>query len=427
LAPAAASKKRDVDEVVIELLPSDEGYVGEDRFDAPEHLRRHHLRNSAHLGHRHHHGHHHHHRHHGHQRGFDSLLSEEIMGEPAGSSTTRPAMYPMLHPIVGRELDSMGDKVEDLHDKFQETRSHRDDLEVATERAMLNLKDGSALRHAMAKRKADIFVQHRLQHQLDVEAKRLERQHDSVAQHLGDLMDPQVSEKERQLNEEEAALKKDQARLAKWDEASAEYKKAAIASIESRNKGKEDLEEAHEKALAAEQAERKATEFLEEKQDEVTHTVEAYKYAKARKNAAETRAAETQEDYDHAKRSLERTNEIYLMEKKRLQQALELSQKRLKKREEKVEEALEKDEKDMEKLSEDFKAWQTQQQSHMKQIAKERLATDESFRDFRDSRLDTFKAASEAAARKVEVESGYDDSDWAWGGNSPDAEELSLD
>jgi len=418
VAPAACSQ-RDIDEVVIDLVPSEESWIDE---DMPEHmLRRHHLRNA--MGHRHRHHAHHHHR----RNYFDSLLSEDVRGEPAKGEPAERPMYPMTHPMVGRELENMDDKMEELHGKLAEAKVGRDRVEVATERAMNDMRGGASLRREMAEGKADIFVQRRLQRALAVEAKRLKLQHDSVARHLNDLMAPQVAEKTADYNEELADLKRDQGLLQHWDEVSDEYKKVALKAIKNRNKGKEELEEAEEELAAAQKKEHKAEEFLEEKQEEVTHRVEAYKYASSRKDAAKSLVDDSQSDAEKQRHSLERTKMIYQMEMHRLEDALKMSEKRLKQRNEKVENKIKSDEDKLKDLRAEYKAWQDMQKRNTKIIASEKLASSKKQQDFSEGRTDMFKTASATASSKAEAESGYDGSDWAWGDSAEDAENINLD
>jgi len=330
------------------------------------------------------------------------------------------AVYPVAHPSVGRELETMGDDIGKLNGKLAEATADRQHLQAIAEKAMDSMREGTVIRLAMSKSKADMYSKQRFEKHLDMEAERLKKQHDILLKELNGLMTPKIASKAKALVRGKGELEKEQSTLEHWHKVEGESKTAALQSLEERKKSKSALEEAQVKLLEAQKVEKAKEASLEKVKEEVSHRVQEYKYAKARVSAAETRVQEASETVDAREQSVARTRTIFESEKHRLDLALAAAEKRMQERKGKLAASIEADEKEFEQLKKRYADWQVLQKKHAEEIATVKASSKKRQDDFEARRGSVLSAASDSAGASATAMSGFDDSDWAWASGGDD-------
>jgi len=343
-------------------------------------------------------------------------------------------VYAQSHPLIKQTLNSMGDKLKDIKDAQANTMTIREDLQDQQQVAMKNMGRGVAYQRLMASAKADTYVQGKVLQKLHEEEGHLKREHDGVALKLESLMRPRLSAMQDQLDSRSKAVQKTTGQLKKWDGMRKKYHDSALQALVVRKQTAQAVKDVEAEIAELEKREATAKKAYDQARQRVATEIESYKMATTRYEATQAQNVDQREDLQEAEKSMARTKEIFAMERKRIDAALNFSEAKLSKRVKAAQHQQEKARHKFELAKEHLNEWQKKQKDLERKAADMKVQYEGKQRVVDQKRQSVFSAAASKAGDQAVAQSDWNgDTDWAWSGDGEfggadgmDIEDVSL-
>lgn len=343
-------------------------------------------------------------------QGVDELLTSPEQSSQDGAFS--------INPLVGHAIARMPHDLEDVKVAQETAERNQAKLGSATEEANSRMTEGAFLKRAIAAAAAKERSLELKLRKLEKEETHIERNKEKLKKSLTKAIQPKIAaalQRSRVWTERSGKVHKD---FEHWSELNSQYKSDAQNKLTLRHEAAEQVKAADEALAEAQRAVRMSNQRYESAKEQATQSVERYRYVEARYESAESKVSEVDTEVAKEKKSLRKMEKVFETEGKRVELGSTRQREQLRQLEQRVAEKRSASEHELSALNKRFADWQEAEKERAAVIAHRKMAYEAAQAEYSEKRADMYNKAEQKVAERENRNAGWDDSDWAWEGET---------
>jgi len=324
--------------------------------------------------------------------------------------------FPKAHPLVKAHMEGMSAQMDDIQNAKARAEVVWQKLRGLQKQVDAGINRGMAIQRLMAGARSDSRAQDKVLERLNEEKTRVDLAHEKVSLRLEAIRKPRMSAVELKLTKRRELAAKTLSSLDRFAQQRAARKASALQTIGDKKRALQFVQDADEAIKVAERQEEEASIKYRKARMKLADEIEAYKAAQTRYDAAEARSSDESKEVVQAEVSVNKTRNIFVMERRRIDRSLTLSAAKLSKRVEAAHKKKEKAKQRFEAAEKRWYAWKDEQDALKKQVEALKEEKEKHREDETIKRVAIYNNASDKAGAHAVSHSDFDGSDWAWSG-----------
>lgn len=347
-----------------------------------------------------------------------SKLPEDVavmpeVAAPVRNATATPMALPGRFPAVEKALGGMDDDLRALKEKQLVAKQVRGELEGSVAEVTQHMNDAMGIKHAMAKKEAELRIETGKLHKLENDFGRLGQTHDGLVSSLRRMLMPKMMIAKKRFEKKEAFLRKEENNAKAWKDKSEQVKTSAMALVERKKASHKKLLEAEAAVAEARKAEKLARIQYEHDAAQTSEEVQSFRYAETRYKAELHHENLAKAEATRARETLDKLHNVFEVEEQKVEQSVGYREHRLRRKMHDLEAARQKSTHDLDELGQKYREWKESQSARAAAVVKKGRETAAASEEYANRQKKVLDAASAKVAR--EAESGGDWDDWGAG------------